>query len=181
MHSSQLRIIGEGACKAPDPPGRPPGCCLSPPGPLAPLPRCPAIPQATQGARPHSSSSPTASQLAAAAAAAHPLQECGLAGVRGTSSCGHHGVLAVWQEEDAGRWGGGRESSFARTARSSAAPHAAPPRCPAPSPLPPSPRLLPLANLGAELLRENKRMLDRAIRELDRERMGLQNQVRQLV
>lgn len=30
----------------------------------------------------------------------------------------------------------------------------------------------------AELLRENKRMLDRAIRELDRERMGLQNQAR---
>lgn len=48
-------------------------------------------------------------------------------------------------------------------------------------PLPPSPHLPSLANLGAELLRENKRMLDRAIRELDRERMGLQNQVRQLV
>lgn len=103
VHSSQLRIIGEGACKAPDPPGRPPGCCLSPPGPLAPLPRCPAIPQTTQGARLPCSSSPAASQLAAAAAAAHPPQGRGLAGVRGTSSCGHHGVLAVWQEEDASR------------------------------------------------------------------------------
>ena len=30
----------------------------------------------------------------------------------------------------------------------------------------------------AELLRENKRMLDRAIRDIDRERQGLQNQVR---
>lgn len=33
----------------------------------------------------------------------------------------------------------------------------------------------------AELLRENKRMLDRAIRELDRERMGLQNQEKKLI
>lgn len=33
----------------------------------------------------------------------------------------------------------------------------------------------------AELLRENKRMLDKAIRELDRERMGLQNQEKKLV
>lgn len=33
----------------------------------------------------------------------------------------------------------------------------------------------------AELLRENKRMLDKAIRELDRERMGLQNQEKKLI
>jgi intein/homing endonuclease len=33
----------------------------------------------------------------------------------------------------------------------------------------------------AELLRENKRMLERAIRELDRERMGLQNQEKKLI
>ncbi|XRA97993.1 vacuolar protein sorting-associated protein 2-like protein [Pycnococcus provasolii] len=33
----------------------------------------------------------------------------------------------------------------------------------------------------AELLRENKRMLDKAIRELDRERTGLQNQEKKLV
>jgi hypothetical protein len=33
----------------------------------------------------------------------------------------------------------------------------------------------------AELLRENKRMLDRAIRELDRERMGLQQQEKKLI
>ena len=33
----------------------------------------------------------------------------------------------------------------------------------------------------AELLRENKRMLDKAIRELDRERMGLQNQEKKIV
>ena len=33
----------------------------------------------------------------------------------------------------------------------------------------------------AELLRENKRMLDRAIRELDRERMGLQTQEKKLI
>lgn len=33
----------------------------------------------------------------------------------------------------------------------------------------------------AEMLRENKRMLDRAIRELDRERMGLQNQEKKTV
>lgn len=34
---------------------------------------------------------------------------------------------------------------------------------------------------SAELLRENKRMLDKAIRELDRERMGLQNQEKKIV
>ena len=34
---------------------------------------------------------------------------------------------------------------------------------------------------SAELLRENKRMLDKAIRDLDRERMGLQNQEKKLV
>ena len=33
----------------------------------------------------------------------------------------------------------------------------------------------------AELLRENKRMLDKAIRDLDRERMGLQTQEKKLV
>ena len=33
----------------------------------------------------------------------------------------------------------------------------------------------------AELLRENKRTLDKAIRELDRERMGLQNQEKKLI
>ncbi|KAI3438831.1 hypothetical protein D9Q98_001248 [Chlorella vulgaris] len=33
----------------------------------------------------------------------------------------------------------------------------------------------------AELLRENKRMLDRAIRDLDRERMGLQQQEKKLI
>jgi charged multivesicular body protein 2A len=33
----------------------------------------------------------------------------------------------------------------------------------------------------AELLRENKRLLDRAIRELDRERNGLQTQEKKLV
>eukprot|EP01023_Acetabularia_acetabulum_P037252 TRINITY_DN3529_c0_g1_i7.p1 TRINITY_DN3529_c0_g1~~TRINITY_DN3529_c0_g1_i7.p1 ORF type:complete len:239 (-),score=70.83 TRINITY_DN3529_c0_g1_i7:809-1525(-) len=33
----------------------------------------------------------------------------------------------------------------------------------------------------AEILRENKRMLDKAIRELDRERVGLQNQEKKLV
>ena len=31
------------------------------------------------------------------------------------------------------------------------------------------------------MLRENKRMLDKAIRDLDRERMGLQNQEKKLV
>jgi hypothetical protein len=41
-------------------------------------------------------------------------------------------------------------------------------RCPLPAP-------------PAELLRENKRMLDRAIRELDRERMGLQQQEKKLI
>ncbi|KAL6776337.1 hypothetical protein ACKKBG_A20725 [Auxenochlorella protothecoides x Auxenochlorella symbiontica] len=34
---------------------------------------------------------------------------------------------------------------------------------------------------AAELLRENKRLLDRSIRELDRERTGLQNQEKKLV
>jgi hypothetical protein len=33
----------------------------------------------------------------------------------------------------------------------------------------------------AEMLRENKRMLDKAIRELDRERIGLQNQEKKTV
>lgn len=33
----------------------------------------------------------------------------------------------------------------------------------------------------AELLRENKRMLDKAIRELDRERMGLQQQEKRTI
>ena len=33
----------------------------------------------------------------------------------------------------------------------------------------------------AELLRENKHMLDKAIRELDRERLGLQNQDKKLI
>jgi hypothetical protein len=33
----------------------------------------------------------------------------------------------------------------------------------------------------AELLRENKRMLDKAIRELDRERMALQTQEKKLI
>lgn len=33
----------------------------------------------------------------------------------------------------------------------------------------------------AEMLRENKRMLDKAIRELDRERMGLQNQEKKII
>jgi charged multivesicular body protein 2A len=33
----------------------------------------------------------------------------------------------------------------------------------------------------AEILRENKRMLDKAIRELDRERMALQNQEKKTV
>lgn len=32
-----------------------------------------------------------------------------------------------------------------------------------------------------ELLRENKRMLDKAIRELDRERMALQNQEKKVI
>jgi charged multivesicular body protein 2A len=31
------------------------------------------------------------------------------------------------------------------------------------------------------MLRENKRMLDKAIRELDRERMGLQNQEKKTI
>ena len=33
----------------------------------------------------------------------------------------------------------------------------------------------------SELLRENKRMLDKSIRELDRERVGLQNQEKKLI
>lgn len=33
----------------------------------------------------------------------------------------------------------------------------------------------------AEILRENKRMLDKAMRELDRERMGLQNQEKKTI
>ena len=33
----------------------------------------------------------------------------------------------------------------------------------------------------AEILRENKRQLDKAIRELDRERMGLQTQEKKLI
>jgi hypothetical protein len=33
----------------------------------------------------------------------------------------------------------------------------------------------------AEMLRENKRMLDKAIRELDRERIGLQNQEKKTI
>lgn len=35
--------------------------------------------------------------------------------------------------------------------------------------------------LPAELLRENKRMLDKAIRDLDRERVGLQGQEKKLI
>ena len=38
----------------------------------------------------------------------------------------------------------------------------------------------PSAQTPAELLRENKRMLDKAIRELDRERLGLQSQENKL-
>lgn len=34
---------------------------------------------------------------------------------------------------------------------------------------------------SSELLRENKRQLDKAIRDLDRERMGLQNQEKKVV
>ncbi len=41
--------------------------------------------------------------------------------------------------------------------------------------------LLKLQYLAAELLRENKRMLDKAIRELDRERMALQNQEKKVI
>jgi charged multivesicular body protein 2A len=37
------------------------------------------------------------------------------------------------------------------------------------------------AIIDVELLRENKRMIDKAIRELDRERTGLQNQEKKLV
>jgi charged multivesicular body protein 2A len=33
----------------------------------------------------------------------------------------------------------------------------------------------------AELLRENKRMLDKSIREIERERQGLQNQEKKLI
>jgi charged multivesicular body protein 2A len=35
--------------------------------------------------------------------------------------------------------------------------------------------------LMAELLRENKRMLDKSIREIERERQGLQNQEKKLI
>ena len=35
--------------------------------------------------------------------------------------------------------------------------------------------------MDSELLRENKRMLDKAIRELDRERMALQNQEKKVI
>lgn len=38
-----------------------------------------------------------------------------------------------------------------------------------------------IAMHAAEILRENKRMLDKAIRELDRERMGLQNQEKKTI
>ncbi len=41
--------------------------------------------------------------------------------------------------------------------------------------------LLETGGLHAELLRENKRMLDKAIRELDRERMALQNQEKKVI
>ena len=41
--------------------------------------------------------------------------------------------------------------------------------------------LIATATLLAEILRENKRMLDKAMRELDRERMGLQNQEKKTV
>lgn len=34
---------------------------------------------------------------------------------------------------------------------------------------------------GAELLRENKRMLDKSIREIERERQGLQTQEKKLI
>lgn len=51
---------------------------------------------------------------------------------------------------------------------------------PCPSMRPPACTYLAPAR-PAELLRENKRMLDRAIRELDRERMGLQQQEKKLI
>ena len=41
--------------------------------------------------------------------------------------------------------------------------------------------LLERGGCHAELLRENKRMLDKAIRELDRERMALQNQEKKVI
>ena len=41
--------------------------------------------------------------------------------------------------------------------------------------------LLERGGRHAELLRENKRMLDKAIRELDRERMALQNQEKKVI
>lgn len=49
--------------------------------------------------------------------------------------------------------------------------------------LPPTHWVLTVATprSAAELLRENKRMLDKAIRELDRERMGLQTQEKKLI
>ena len=40
---------------------------------------------------------------------------------------------------------------------------------------------LSIISNSAELLRENKRMLDKAIRELDRERMALQNQEKKVI
>lgn len=42
-------------------------------------------------------------------------------------------------------------------------------------------RLFGKRKTPAEMLRENKRMLDKAIRELDRERQGLQNQEKKLI
>lgn len=36
-------------------------------------------------------------------------------------------------------------------------------------------------NLCAELLRENKRMIDKSIREIERERQGLQTQEKKLI
>ena len=42
-------------------------------------------------------------------------------------------------------------------------------------------RMHPSTASTAELLRENKRMLDKAIRELDRERSGLQQQEKKLI
>ena len=39
----------------------------------------------------------------------------------------------------------------------------------------------PASTTYTEILRENKRMLDKAMRELDRERMGLQNQEKKLI
>lgn len=91
------------------------------------------------------------------------------------------GTMASWlfgkKKTPAGA--AGRGGAAARTACRPAPLPALPPpaHCPAPSQ---PPHLVAAArhnHINAELLRENKRMLDRAIRELDRERMGLQNQV----